>query len=114
MTEQATTPDRVVATIPDGDKRAEAWKEYFDGLFVPVTKDEPDMTILPDDTQRLCYFVDFTACDWLLPRLRAVATRRNSLTVLAMLEQQIYPIEAEGVIVIRAPVATWQRFQQPP
>jgi hypothetical protein len=94
----------VLATIPGGDERAEKWRLYFGGLYVPVISDEPRPTILPGGITTHCYFVDFSSCNWLLPRLRLVAVKQRNATILAMLARPIYPIAAERVTVMRAPI----------
>lgn len=97
-----------IAVVPESDPRARWWLELFGGNRVPVKNDEPTMTIFPDESQRLCYFVDFSSCDWLKPRLEAALARRpkakNGPTLQDMLKEDIYPIIADGVIVIRAPL----------
>ena len=105
-------PEGIVASIKDGDARAKVWDEYFNALYVPIIQEEPQATILPDGSTRLCYFVDFTASDWLMPRIMEALKRRpktpNNMTVAAMLSQGIYPIIAENVTVIRGPRRLWE------
>lgn len=101
-----------VAVLPPGNhSRAMWWVELFGQRRVPVTRDDAIFTILPDGRETLCYFVDFTSCDWLLPRVREANERRrgskNYEAVNGMLEQGIYPLQADGITVVRGPRRLW-------
>lgn len=105
-------PEGIVASILESDPRAVIWNEYFGNVFVPVIQEEPATTILPNGDTRLCYFVDFTSSDWLMPRIMEAVNRRpqtpNNKAVCAMLSEGIYPIIAEGVTIIRGPRRLWE------
>lgn len=104
---------RCVAVLPVGDPRGRWWDELFGGRRVPVRSDEPQMTVLPDETVRLCYFVDFTACDWLKPKMQEALAKRpagkNSMAIDSMLRQDIYPVIADSITVIRAPIRLFRK-----
>lgn len=112
MKDTGKTQHRCVAVLPPGDPRGKFWMEIFSTIRVPVKSSEAAFTTLPDGTQRMCYFVDFTSCDWLKPRIIEATLRRpqgpRSQAVLKMLEQDIYPVIADNVTVVRAPVGLWQ------
>jgi hypothetical protein len=105
-----------VAILPKDDKRGEIWREAFGGMGVPVIEDEPQMTVLPDESNRLCYYVDFNVGGMRLAKMIAAACGRrpgkNSAQIIAMLQKGIYPILAENVTVVRAPITFWG--MQPP
>lgn len=100
-----------IAVLPPGQgKRAEWWENVFGERRVPVTKGEPDLTILPDGEKTLCYFVDFgVAGDVLLNRMIQIGkTATLGPAILGMLAQRIYPIKAEGITVVEAPLRMWR------
>lgn len=105
-------PQSLVAVLPPGDQRTAWWVELFTAPRVPVVDETPYTTILPDGRERLCYFVDFDSCEWLMPRLIECCRKRgNNPATMNMLRQRLYPLIAENVTIVRAPRRIWQNTE---
>lgn len=100
-----------MAVLPASDRRADMWALLFKGLRVPVVRDEPVPTVLPDGTLESCYFVDFRETgDAHLEHMKRVNEERpskNRAAVAGMLNARIYQILAENVTVVRARRGLW-------
>lgn len=107
-------PDRIicVACLAQDSPRLKMWREFFGAAHVPITRDQAQMTILPDAAEPSpCYFVDFsifgTAGKVLI--MAANQRRNNDPRITAMLNSDIYPIRGgEDVTTVRAAWRLWK------
>lgn len=111
---ESTDQEICVAVLPKGDPRGKNWKAFFWSMRVPVREGDPVVTVLPDGSTRLCYFVDFSAMsDDAVPRMISVALARagknkeSAEGAIRMLRDGIYPVLAEGVTIVRDPFRIW-------
>lgn len=105
MSEPEDNPEVILALLPKDSPRAPKWHRMFGGLRVPVDHDEPRDTILPDGRTIPCYFVDFDVTGenfhYNLAMMAPTAQIQN------MIAAGVYPIEAEGVTVVKGPKSLW-------
>jgi hypothetical protein len=103
-----------MAILPAGDDRQAFWHELFGCNRVPVKSDEPATVIFPDNSKKLCYMLDFHVTGPELKEGILAANRRrdNNPVLVKMLEDDIYPIIANGITVVKATLSLWVKCNQ--